>query len=148
MMRLETAKRIAHIKELVRQQSQLGLAEAVAVTERENRKLDDLLRLRQQYVQALEDMLHDGRLLPAGWWLQWEQFQQRLEEDIRRQRRQVDQAKRQEEHRRQEVLARSVDENRWNKIRQMIYVQRVAEMQKQEQKELDDLAGMRHVYRR
>lgn len=148
MMQAETAKRIAHLKELVRQQSQQWLAQAVEVTAQENRKLSEMLRFRQQHDAMLEEMMAQSQLLPAGFWTQWAQFQQRLEEEILRQRQQVERAKKQEESKRQEVMARSVDENRWNKIRQMIYAQRIAEMQKREQKELDDLASTRYAYRR
>ena len=148
MMQAETAKRIAHLKELVRQQGQQWLAQAVEVTAQENRKLSEMLRFRQQHDAMLEEMMAQSQLLPAGFWTQWAQFQQRSEEEILRQRQQVERAKKQEESKRQEVMARSVDENRWNKIRQMIYAQRIAEMQKREQKELDDLASTRYAYRR
>lgn len=147
-MHVETAKRIAHLKELVRQQSQQMLAQAVEATAKENRKLAEMLTMRQQHEAKLEEMLAQSQPVPARFWVQWEQFQQQLEEQILRQRQQVEQAKQHEENRRQEVLARAVDENRWHKIRQMIFAQRVAEMQRQEQKELDDMASTQFVYRR
>lgn len=148
MMQLETAKRIAHLKELVRQQSQQRLAQAVEKTQQEIRKLSELLRSRQQHEAMREELLIRSQPLPAGYLVQLGQFQQRLEEEVRRQQMNVERAKEQEESKRQEVLDRSVDENRWNKIRQMIYAKYMAEMQRREQKELDDLAGMRYVYRR
>jgi len=147
MMQLETAKRIAHLKALVRQQSQQWLAQAVELTARENRKLSELILYRQQHEMLREEMLHRSQPLPAEYLVEWGQFQERLEEEIRRQQLQVERAKRHEESKRQEVLARSVDENRWHKIRQMVYAMYISQMQKREQKELDDLASTRYVYR-
>ena len=114
-MHVETAKRIAHLKELVRQQSQQMLAQAVEATAKENRKLAEMLTMRQQHEAKLEEMLAQSQPVPARFWVQWEQFQQQLEEQILRQRQQVEQAKQHEENRRQEVLARAVDENRWHR---------------------------------
>ena len=146
MIRSEMARRIAHLKELARQQSQQHLTQAIDSKQQAERRLQELISFQQQQEKMLEQFLAESNLLPAGFWSQWGQYQQQMKEQIQLHRQQVERAAIKEKEKRQEVIARSVDEKKWIKVKQIILAQQLAKAQKQEQKELDDLASIRHAY--
>ncbi len=146
MIGSEMARRIAHLKELARRQSQQHLAQAIDRKRQADRRLQELISFQQEQENMLEQFLATSHLLPAGFWSQWGQYQQQMKEQIQLHRQQVERAAIQETEKRQEVIARSVDEKKWNKVKQMVLAQQLVKAKKQEQKELDDLASIRHVY--
>ena len=147
MFRPEMAKRIAHLKELARQQSQQHLVQAIDHKQQEDHRLQEMLRFQLQQEKMLEQFLEGASPLPAGFWSQWDLYQQRMKEQIHFQRQKVEQAVHRMEEKRQEVISRSVDEKMWFKLNQMILLKQLAEAQRRAQKELDELASHRHAYR-
>lgn len=147
MISPEMAKRIAHLKELARQQSQQHLVQAIDNKQQEDHRLQEMIRFQLQQEKMLEQFLAESSQLPAGFWSQWDLYQQQIKEQIHFQQQRVEQAVCRMEEKRQEVIARSVDEKKWCKLKQMILLKQLAEAQWREQKELDELASLRHAYR-
>lgn len=134
-------QKIVDLKANEKKQAESSLSQAISFLNEEERKREELVMAKYSLQEQLAG--ENANRLTVSEMLLIQQYIDHLDDQIRKTGMSIVQAERTVESRRQHLTERMVDEKVWAKAREKAYIAHMARVEKESQKQLDDMTMVR-----
>jgi flagellar protein FliJ len=131
-------QKIVDLKANEKKQAESVLSQAIAKLTEEERMRDELISSKRSFQEHIVGQTANS--LPISQLMLVQQYIDHLDEQLQRSEKKIVLAQEHVEQRREHLKDRMIDQKVWDKAREKAYTAHVAQVEKESQKTLDDLA--------